>query len=74
MEEVWERDSLLDIFSQFLHLERKEKRQGTKKVIDEKIIFPRYHQLDCLRRLIAASRANGPGKNYLIQHSAGRGT
>ena len=72
-EEVWERDSLLDILAQFLHLERKEKRQGKKKVIEEKIIFPRYHQLDCVRKLIVASGSNGPGKNYLIQHSAGSG-
>src|SRR5438046_1181136 len=37
------------------------------------MIFPRYHQLDAVRKLISAARGEGPGRNYLIQHSAGSG-
>ena len=39
----------------------------------EKIIFPRYHQLDVVRKLVHHTREHGPGHNYLIQHSAGSG-
>ncbi len=75
--EVWERDSLLDILGRFMHLQISEKRiltdQGIKKITKETMIFPRYHQLDSVRKLVAHARAKGPGRNYLIQHSAGSG-
>ena len=79
---LWEvalqKDSLLDIIHKFLHLEVKdetEKNQLGREVKRKKkrIIFPRYHQLDAVRRIVADVRANGTGKNYLIQHSAGSG-
>ena len=66
-EETWRRDSLLDILARFIHLEVDDE---TKK---ERMIFPRYHQLDCVRRLIAAAKVKGAGSNYLVQHSAGSG-
>ncbi len=44
-----------------------------EKTGKEKLIFPRYHQLDAVRELIADVYKNGSGKNYLIQHSAGSG-
>jgi len=66
-EEVWQRDSWLDILARFLHLERDEKEKK------ETMIFPRYHQLQVVRLLEADARTQGPGKNYLIQHSAGSG-
>ena len=72
-EEVWERDSWLDILARFVHLEIKEERKGGKKIRKETIIFPRYHQLDAVRRLLAVAKTNGSGTNYLIQHSAGSG-
>jgi len=75
--EVWARDSLLDILGRFMHLQVEEKRiltdQGIKKISKETMIFPRYHQLDAVRRLIRHSREHGPGRNYLVQHSAGSG-
>ena len=76
--EVWQRDSLLDILGRFMHLEVKEKRILTdsgaiKKITKETMIFPRYHQLDSVRKLVASARNNGPGRNYLVQHSAGSG-
>lgn len=79
---LWEvalqKDSLLDIVNKFLHLEVKEEteidaRGNEVKRKKERIIFPRYHQLDSVRKVIADVRANGTGKNYLVQHSAGSG-
>lgn len=75
--EVWQRDSLLDILGRFMHLQVENKRiltdTGIKKIIREMMIFPRYHQLDSVRRLVAHAQAHGPGRNYLVQHSAGSG-
>lgn len=75
--EVWQKDSLLDILGRFMHLQIEDKRiltdTGIKKITRETMIFPRYHQLDSVRRLVAHARAHGPGRNYLVQHSAGSG-
>ena len=64
-EAVFSRAVLLDVIGQFMHLEVNGKK--------EKMIFPRFQQLDAVHRLIAHARAHGPGHNYLIQHSAGSG-
>src|SRR5579884_358069 len=72
-EGVWQRDGWLDILARFVQLEVKEERKGDKLVKTEGVIFPRYHQLQAVRRLLAASVASGPGRNYLVQHSAGSG-
>jgi type I restriction enzyme, R subunit len=72
-EEVLERDSWLDILERFVHLERKETKFGGKVAREENIIFPRYHQLDATRKLVAHARGHGSGHNYLVQHSAGSG-
>jgi type I restriction enzyme R subunit len=72
-EQVWARDSLLDIIARFMHLEVIEKTVGGKKIKTESMIFPRYHQLDSVRKLIASAKSDGVGSNYLIQHSAGSG-
>lgn len=50
----------------------KEKDEDTGK-LKEKLLFPRYHQYDVVRKVLADVKANGSGKNYLIQHSAGSG-
>jgi type I restriction enzyme R subunit len=73
-EEVLQRDSLLDVLARFMHLQIEEKRddQG-RKVKVESMIFPRYHQLDAVRRLVDLARAEGVGHNYLVEHSAGSG-
>jgi type I restriction enzyme R subunit len=70
---VWQRDSLLDILARFIHLQVEEKKLGDTRVTREKLIFPRYHQLDVVRTLEADACTSGVGKNYLIQHSAGSG-
>lgn len=72
-EEVLIKDSLMDLVYRFLHLQVEEKKQGGKKVIKETMIFPRYHQWDVVRKLESEVKQCGPGKNYLIQHSAGSG-
>ena len=77
-EYVFQKDSMMDILQKFIHLQIKEDKKvlpdGTEKAIKKKtIIFPRYHQLDVVRKLIADVQTNGTGINYLIQHSAGSG-
>ena len=62
---VFSRDVLLDLIGRFIHLER-----GDGK---EVLIFPRFQQLDAVRKLLADARSEGAGQNYLIQHSAGSG-
>ena len=76
--QVLQKDSLLDILQKFISdTEEKEnvrQSDGTvKEVKKRKIIFPRYHQLDVVRKLIADVQAKGTGRNYLVQHSAGSG-
>ena len=72
-EEVLERHSFLDILARFIHLQVEEKKLGGKRIKKETMIFPRYHQLDCVRKLVADTRERGTGTNYLVQHSAGSG-
>ncbi len=76
-ENVLQKDSLLDILARFMHLQVEEKQVVTKKGIirktKETMIFPRYHQLDAVRELVANAREKGAGHNYLVQHSAGSG-
>ncbi|MBI3797403.1 MAG: type I restriction endonuclease subunit R [Deltaproteobacteria bacterium] len=73
-EEVLQRDSLLDLLARFLHLQIEEKRtEDGRKLKTETMIFPRYHQLQAVRQLEAAARKEGPGHNYLVEHSAGSG-
>jgi type I restriction enzyme R subunit len=66
-EQVWEREGWLEILGRYLVTQKNDKKQI------EKIISPRYHQLDGTRKLQAAVLANGPGGKYLFQHSAGSG-
>jgi type I restriction enzyme, R subunit len=74
-DEVWQRDSVLDIIGRFMHLQKESKTDPTTgaKWTTETMIFPRYHQLDAVRKLVAGARAKGAGTNYLVQHSAGSG-
>ena len=71
-EEVWARDSVLDLVRQFIHEVEAEDDRG-RKTGARFLIFPRYQQLDCVRRLVSHARSHGPGERYLIQHSAGSG-
>ncbi|MFA5853791.1 MAG: type I restriction endonuclease [Patescibacteria group bacterium] len=73
-EDVWSRESVLELVGRFIHVQKEEieDHQG-KKTRVENLIFPRYHQRDTVRRLVEDARSKGTGQNYLIQHSAGSG-
>ncbi len=72
-ENILEKDSWLELIGRFMHLQKDEYRIDGKKYWKESLLFPRYHQVDVVRKLTADTKANGTGKNYLIQHSAGSG-
>ena len=69
--EILSKESLSDIIANFINYQDIDDENG-KPTGEKKIIFPRYHQLDAVRKLVDASRA-GTGNNYLVQHSAGSG-
>jgi len=66
-EQVWARESWLEILGRYLIAQRDKKKQLSR------LIFPRYHQLDVTRKLQAAVLSDKPGTRYLVQHSAGSG-
>ncbi len=66
-EEVWARESWLDILHRYLIGKRDDKKQL------KSVVFPRYHQLDATRKLVADVLTHGASQRYLIQHSAGSG-
>lgn len=73
-EHILQKDTFLEIIGKFVHL---EKRDPDSTIISEarkeKLIFPRFHQWDCVTKLIAATKEESAGHRYLIQHSAGSG-
>ncbi|KPU42706.1 type I restriction enzyme [Oxobacter pfennigii] len=73
-EKVLYKDRLMEILHKYIHLnkEEKEDKEGNKYA-EETLIFPRYHQLDVVTKLLEDVKKNGAGKNYLVQHSAGSG-
>lgn len=70
-EQVLVKERLLEILHKYLHLQVERDDKGNVK--SERMIFPRYHQLDVVTKLLADVKENGSGRNYLIQHSAGSG-
>lgn len=78
---LWERvltkDVLMDILQKYMHLEVKSEtvvKNGREiNRTSRKLIFPRYHQLDVVRKLLKDVKEKGSGENYLVQHSAGSG-
>jgi type I restriction enzyme R subunit len=71
-EQTWAKDSVLDLIQNFVQVVEAEDDKG-RKTGKLSLIFPRYHQLDSVRRLVADCQAKGTGQHYLIQHSAGSG-
>jgi type I restriction enzyme, R subunit len=69
--ETWARDSVLDLVRQFIH--EVEEDENGRKTGRRFLIFPRYQQLDAVRKLIRYARDDGTGQRYLVQHSAGSG-
>ncbi|MDB2490873.1 DEAD/DEAH box helicase family protein [Flavobacteriaceae bacterium] len=78
-EDILRKDSLFDLVQNFVNLQKDVNRKFDKKtgeivnVPSTKLIFPRFHQLKAVRKLLEQLKIDGTGKNYLIQHSAGSG-
>ena len=74
-EDILTKDTILDLISRFIFVEVKEDEDARTGKIkrSETLIFPRYHQLDAIRKLLSDVRENLTSQNYLIQHSAGSG-
>ena len=74
-EDILKKDTILSLISKFIFIERVEEEDELtgKKKHKEEIIFPRYHQLDLIRKLLASVTEHGSDLNYLIEHSAGSG-
>ena len=68
--DVWQRDSWLDLIQSFIHVEHPD---PDDPLADPSLIFPRFHQWDCVLRFVNAARTQGPGENYLAMHSTGSG-
>lgn len=74
-DDILKKDSVMEIITKFMFIkveEKKDEKTGKKK-ITESVIFPRFHQLDVLRKLLDDVRVNHSSQNYLLQHSAGSG-
>ncbi|MGG5487578.1 type I restriction endonuclease subunit R [Gaetbulibacter sp. PBL-D1] len=78
-EDILRKDSIMDLVQNFINLQEDTEKYydpRTKKLAEKKstkLLFPRFHQLKAVRRLLAQLKIDGTGKNYLIQHSAGSG-
>lgn len=76
-QDVLTKDSILELIKKFIFVEVKEKKDKNGKPIKgsrkENLVFPRYHQRDAIKSLLADVKENGSSQNYLIQHSAGSG-
>lgn len=74
-EQIWDRETWLDVIGRFMHLQIDEKidPKTNKKRRTETMLFPRFHQWDAVTKLVGAAKTEGPGQKYLIQHSAGSG-
>ncbi len=74
-DDILTKDTILDLISKFIFIktEEKENEKTGKIEVKESVIFPRYHQLDAVRKLLADVKENLTSLNYLIQHSAGSG-
>lgn len=72
---ILQKNSLIDILFRFVFVKQDDIRDSTGEIIDKKetVIFPRYHQLDAVRKMESDVKSLGGGQNYLVQHSAGSG-
>jgi type I restriction enzyme R subunit len=69
-EQIWERDTWLDLIERFVHLSKEKGQDGRTR---KKLIFPRYHQWDIVKKLASHAARHGAGHNYLGMASAGSG-
>ena len=71
-DDVWSRESMLDLLNHFI-VDRKKLDEEGNETTERELIFPRFHQLDAVRRLVTHAKKNGTGQPYLVEHSAGSG-
>ncbi|MBN2425547.1 MAG: type I restriction endonuclease subunit R [Calditrichaceae bacterium] len=72
-EDILAIDSWTEIIGRYIHLHKEEYTVEGRKYYKETMLFPRFHQLDVVRQLIAHAKESGSGQRYLIEHSAGSG-
>jgi len=72
-EQTWQRDNWLEILHRFMHIQASDQKGVRENPHTSQRIFPRYHQWDAVQKMIAHAQANGAGRSYLVQHSAGSG-
>ena len=78
-EEILPPSSLMDVLENFVHLSKEkefffnDKTQKIDSIVKEVLVFPRYHQLDLIRKFRRQLKEDGVGKNYLVQHTTGSG-
>lgn len=77
-EDILQPDTLLNLINNYLHIQKNtekfyDKNKGLVEREYEVFVFPRFHQLDAVRKILDALREEGVGHSYLIQHSAGSG-
>lgn len=74
-EDILQKDTLIEILGKFMFIEVKEKKDPVTNKLkrSETVIFPRYHQLDVIRKTLKEVVLTGSSQNYLIQHSTGSG-
>ena len=71
--EIWNKDNLLNILSNFVYLQVEPDPDDSTKIKDEILIFPRYHQWDVVNKIILDTKDKGAGNRYLVAHSTGSG-
>lgn len=71
--EIWDKDNLLNIIQNFVHLQVELDPDDASKIKDEFLIFPRYHQWDAVNKIILDTKEKGSGNRYLVEHSTGSG-
>ena len=72
-ERVFSRDSLIDLIAKFITITEEKEEKNGKTYTKKRIIFPRYHQYDVVKKILDDVKEKGSGTNYLIEHSAGSG-
>lgn len=74
---IWEKvfsvDSMIDLIGKFITITEEKEEKNGKSYVTKKIIFPRYHQYDVVKKILEDVKEKGAGVNYLIEHSAGSG-
>ena len=71
--DVWSRESFLSLLQRYVHLLMVPVEREGQRQTERRLLFPRWHQRDAVRALVADVTERGPGQHYLVEHSAGSG-